>query len=101
MVGYCVLLLEKWLYKSSRSDYNNIVLASLFVALVSLWYPLNVLSLLLAIAGLIATLVDGGLFKGGRVMKKTYLVSLGICEVETAQGCDPWKREISDNQRVG
>lgn len=34
-------------------------------------------------------------------MKKTYLVSLGICEVETAQGCDPWKREISDNQRVG
>ncbi len=62
------------------------MLASLAVALISFWYPLNVLSLLLAIAGLTSTIIDGDLFKGGSTMRKTFLVSLGICGMETAQG---------------
>ena len=72
------------------AGYNTInnQLASLIVALVSLWYPLNVLSLLLAFAGLISTLVDAGLFKGGSTMKKSSLVSLGICGMETTQGLE-------------
>ena len=73
-----------------RTGYNDTIfqLASLIVALVSLWHPLNVLSLLLASAGLISTLVDSGLLKGGSTMKKTSLVSLGICGMETTQGLE-------------
>ena len=65
------------------------MLASYTVALVSLWFPLNVLSLLLAIAGLAMAILDSMNNMGGSTMKRTYLVSLGISEMETAQGLIP------------